>query len=151
MWCLRTWFIDGLGSAGLVVRLDDLNGLSQPKWFHDSVRVLSIVLLFLYFSFSPSTSFSGIAQYVAFSMCLISLLFLNRSSSTDSSFKNYVRRILEIKENERRQCNDALYLYITFLSFGNSRALAFGCQMLGWLLSRWSCTMLLWTDTAWLG
>lgn len=96
---------------------------------NDSMRVLSIVLLFLYFLFSPATS--GITQYVAFSLCLISLLFLNRSSSTGSSSKNYVRRILEIKTNQRRQCNGALYLHISFLSFGNSRALAFGCQMLG--------------------
>lgn len=68
---------------------------------------------------------------MAFGMCLISLLFLNRSSSAGSSFKNYVSRMVEIKANERRQCNDALYLYISFLSFGNSRAVAFGCQMSG--------------------
>lgn len=68
---------------------------------------------------------------MAFSMCLISLLFLNRSSSTGNSFKNYVSRTVEVKANERRQCNDALYLFISFLSFGSSRAIAFGCQMLG--------------------
>ena len=35
MWCLGTWHSGGLGSAGLMVGLDDLKGLFQPK-FYDS-------------------------------------------------------------------------------------------------------------------
>ena len=38
MWCLGTWFSGGLGSVTLMVGLDDLKGLFQPKRFYDSVR-----------------------------------------------------------------------------------------------------------------
>lgn len=48
-----------------------------------------------------------------------------------SSIGSNVSRTVEIKANERRHCNDALYLHISFLSFGNSRAIAFCCQVLG--------------------
>jgi len=37
MWCLGTWFSDGLGSARFVIGLDDLKGLFQHKRFYDSV------------------------------------------------------------------------------------------------------------------
>lgn len=40
MWPLGTWFNHGLGGAGLVVGLDDLKDLSQPKQLSDSVTVL---------------------------------------------------------------------------------------------------------------
>jgi len=32
---LGAWFSGGLGNVGLVVGLDDLKGLFQPKWFYD--------------------------------------------------------------------------------------------------------------------
>lgn len=34
MWCLRTWFSCGPGSVRLLVGLDDLKGLFQPKRFY---------------------------------------------------------------------------------------------------------------------
>ena len=37
MWCLGTWFSGGLDSVRLMVGLDDLRGLFQPKQFSDSV------------------------------------------------------------------------------------------------------------------
>ena len=37
MWCLGTWFSGGHGSARLMVGLDHLKGLFQPKRFYDSV------------------------------------------------------------------------------------------------------------------
>ena len=37
MWHLGTWFSGGLGSARVMVGLDDLKGLFQPKRFYDSV------------------------------------------------------------------------------------------------------------------
>ena len=42
MWCLGTWFSDELGSVRLMVGLDDLKGLFQPKWFCDSMILLGI-------------------------------------------------------------------------------------------------------------
>jgi len=36
MWHLVTWFRGGLGSVGLMVGLDDLRGVYQPKCFYDS-------------------------------------------------------------------------------------------------------------------
>jgi len=41
MQCSGTWFSGGLGSARLMVGLDDLKGLFHPKWFYDSVILLS--------------------------------------------------------------------------------------------------------------
>jgi len=38
MWHLRTWFSDRLGSARLMVGLDDLEGLFQLKRFYDSIK-----------------------------------------------------------------------------------------------------------------
>lgn len=71
------------------------------------MKVLSIVLLFLYLMLSPASFCSGAAQCVAFSMCLISLLFLNRSSA-GSSFKNDVGRIVGIKQ---RRGDNVMMLY----------------------------------------
>lgn len=49
MWCLGTWVGGGLGFAGLVFGLDDLRGLCQPEWIHDSLykwhRMLRSTLL----------------------------------------------------------------------------------------------------------
>lgn len=36
MWYLRTWFSGGLGSAGLMVGVNDLGGPFQPKWSYNS-------------------------------------------------------------------------------------------------------------------
>lgn len=39
MWNLGTWFSVGLGSSGLMVELNDLRGLFQPRLlFCDSIR-----------------------------------------------------------------------------------------------------------------
>ena len=37
MWRLGTWFRGGLGSVRLMVGLDDLKGLFQPKRFYESM------------------------------------------------------------------------------------------------------------------
>jgi len=37
MWCLGTWFGNGLGSVRFMVGPDDLKGLFQPKLFYDSI------------------------------------------------------------------------------------------------------------------
>ena len=41
MWLLGTWFSGGLGSAGLMLGLNDFKGLFQPKQFHDHVSTES--------------------------------------------------------------------------------------------------------------
>lgn len=35
MWHLGTWFIGGLGNAGVRIGFDDLLGIFQPKKFYD--------------------------------------------------------------------------------------------------------------------
>lgn len=45
MWHLGTWFRSGLGSAGLVLGLDDLRGLFPPKPFHGSAGLCLGTLL----------------------------------------------------------------------------------------------------------
>lgn len=37
MWHLGTWFSSGIGSGGLVIGLNDVNGLFQSKCFYNSV------------------------------------------------------------------------------------------------------------------
>lgn len=37
MWHFETWSCGGLGSAELMVGLDDLTGHFQPKQFHGSI------------------------------------------------------------------------------------------------------------------
>ena len=39
MWHFETWFSGGLGSVRFTVELDDLKGLFQSKWFHDSMKI----------------------------------------------------------------------------------------------------------------
>lgn len=36
-WHLMAWFIGGLGSAGIMIGLDDLIVFFQPKWFYESM------------------------------------------------------------------------------------------------------------------
>lgn len=37
MWHFRTWYSGGFGSVRLVIGLNDLMGLSEPKQFYDSM------------------------------------------------------------------------------------------------------------------
>ena len=37
MWCLGTWFSGGIDSVRLMLGLNDLDGVLQPKQFYDCV------------------------------------------------------------------------------------------------------------------
>lgn len=47
MSCIGTWLSSGLGSIRLMVGLDDLKGLFQPKQFYNSVELDPLKFIFL--------------------------------------------------------------------------------------------------------
>jgi len=41
MWHLGTWLSGGLGSVRLMIGINDLKDIFQPKWFYDSMVLFS--------------------------------------------------------------------------------------------------------------